>query len=43
MSKITNKVKDIENAREYSPSEIKMLDDKGKEIVEILKEEGTIK
>jgi hypothetical protein len=29
--------------REYSPTEFKMLDTKGKEIVEILKEEGTIK
>lgn len=29
--------------REYSPTEVKMLDDKGKEIVEILKEKGTIK
>ena len=43
MHRLANKFKEKENIREYSPSEVKMLDEKGKEIVEILQEEGTIK
>lgn len=43
-SKKAKKMKrETSDKREYSPTEMKALDDKGKEIVEILKEEGVVK